>query len=103
LWSINSKDANRDGCYPFGRVRWDQQGHLFGTTYNGGDFGDGAVYELKHGEGGWQETILHSFDLSDGWRPQSGLVTDGRGTFFGTTAMGGKYKWGTVFEISGVR
>ena len=97
------KDANGDGCYPFGRVRWDHQGHLLGTTYNGGDFGDGAVYELKHGEGGWRETILHSFDLSDGWRPQSGLVTGHRGTFFGTTAMGGKYKWGTVFEISGVR
>jgi len=95
-------NSNGDGCDPFGRVRFDQPGHLLGTTYDGGDFGDGAVYELKHQNGIWQETILHSFDLSDGWRPQSGLTTDRKGNWFGTTAMGGKHTWGTVFEISGV-
>ena len=91
-----------DGCGPFGRVRFDEPGNLLGTTYDGGDFGRGAVYELKHGKDGWHETILHSFNLSDGWRPQSGLITDRKGNWFGTTAMGGKHTWGTVFEISGV-
>jgi len=92
-----------DGCYPFGRVRWDRQGHLLGTTYGGGTNGDGVVYELVQKNSRWQETILHSFDLTDGTRPQAGLVTDHKGNWFGTTASGGKYKNGTVFEISGVQ
>jgi uncharacterized repeat protein (TIGR03803 family) len=95
--------ANGDGCGPFGRVRFDQPGHLLGTTSNGGgDFGCGTAYELKHTKDGWHETILHSFDLSDGCISWGGLVTDRKGNWFGTTSAGGKYTWGTVFEISGV-
>lgn len=92
---------NGDGCYPFGRVRFDKHGNLLGTTYQGGDDG-GTVYALKRESGEWKEIILHSFDVSDGWRPQSGLVSDKEGRWFGTTAYGGPYNAGTVFEISGV-
>jgi hypothetical protein len=96
--------TNGDGCDPFGNVRLDEQENVFGTTYDGGAFGGrGTVYKLKHISGAWQETILHAFDLSDGWRPQSGLITDGRGHWFGTTSLGGTYKQGTVFEISNVK
>jgi len=95
--------SDGDGCDAFGRVRFNEQGHLLGTTYDGGEFGDGTIYELEHKNGGWQETILHSFDGSDGVRPQSGLITDHKDNWFGTTSLGGKNKWGTVFEISGVR
>jgi hypothetical protein len=89
-----------DGCEPFGRISWGGDGHLLGTTYSGGDFGAGAVYELVHRKGSWQAKLLHSFDFSDGIRPQSGLITDHKGNWFGTTSLGGKYKSGTVFEIS---
>jgi uncharacterized repeat protein (TIGR03803 family) len=95
-----TKDGS-DGCEPFGRVELDVQGNIFGATSYGGAHGDGTIYELTPGIG-WQERILHNFDLSDGSGPQSGLITNGANDWFGTTSWGGSGKWGTVFEISGV-
>lgn len=92
-----------DGCEPFGRVQLDGQGNLFGATYYGGYYGNGTIYELTPGASGWQDTILHTFNLSNGSGPQAGLITDGEGNWFGTTSSGGSAKWGTVFEISGVK
>jgi uncharacterized repeat protein (TIGR03803 family) len=92
-----------DGCLAFGNVALDARGKLIGTTYAGGSFGDGTVYELEPVNGGWRETILYSFNISDGLRPQSGLITDGKTNWFGTTSEGGNYGQGVVFELSGVR
>lgn len=47
------------------------------------------------------ETIVHSFTgLSDGGLPESGLVPDGKGNFFGTTHYGGTNFGGVVYELS---
>ncbi len=44
---------------------------------------------------------LYSFTGgNDGWSPQAGLVGDGSGNFYGTTAGGGTDRCGTVFELS---
>jgi uncharacterized repeat protein (TIGR03803 family) len=37
---------------------------------------------------------------NDGWSPQAGLVGDGSGNFYGTTAGGGTDRCGTIFELS---
>jgi len=92
--------GSNDGCEPFGSVTLDSTGNIFGTAYSGGASGAGTVYQLTPANGAWQETTLHSFTVSDGDRPQSGLTTDGQGNWFGTTAAGGSGTWGTVFEIS---
>src|SRR5258707_1098093 len=45
-------------------------------------------------------TTLHSFaPWMNGANP-SGLVQGSDGSFYGTTAYGGTYGWGTVFKIS---
>jgi uncharacterized repeat protein (TIGR03803 family) len=95
--------GSNDGCDPFGSLILDSAGNIFGTAYSGGAANAGTVYELTPADGAWQETTLHSFSVSDGDRPQSGLVTDGQGNWFGTTAAGGSGSWGTVFELSGVK
>src|SRR5580700_11588132 len=41
-----------------------------------------------------------SFDNSNGAIPEAGLVADSQGNFFGTTAYGGKYGLGNVFEVT---
>jgi len=50
------------------------------------------------------ETILYSFDFDgsypDGAQPTSSLTPDGAGNFYGTTADGGLWGYGTVFELS---
>jgi hypothetical protein len=93
---------NGDGCYPYGNLAFDPSGSLLGTTYNGGTFGYGAVYKLTHENGAWHESIVHSFDLSDGYRPQSGLNTDAASNVFGTASAGGNYGEGVIFELTGV-
>ncbi len=90
------------GCEPIGRVSFDPQGNIFGTTYYGGA-GSGVAYELKLVNGVWKETLLHTFVGTDGTGPFGGLTSDGAGNWFGTTELGGSGKQGTVFEISGVQ
>src|SRR5271154_5087182 len=48
-----------------------------------------------------QEKILYSFGASstDGKEPQAGMIADAKGNFYGTTADGGVYSKGTVFEL----
>ena len=46
--------------------------------------------------------ILHNFGVNggDGNVPYSGLVEDGAGNFYGTTAAGGAHGFGTVYRLS---
>ncbi len=51
--------------------------------------------------GGWTETVLHSFgNGADGVDPEAGLIFDAAGNLYGTTAGGGTYSGGTVFELT---
>jgi uncharacterized repeat protein (TIGR03803 family) len=80
---------------------FDKAGNLYGTTYLGGAYGDGTVFELRPTESGWNETVLHDFGQGqDGLFPVSGLVMNGSGHLYGTTWSGGESDSGTVFELS---
>ena len=73
-----------DGENPQSPVILDSAGNLYGTVYGGGDYGRGAVFELKRvANGKWTETILYSFCPSgiceDGAEPETGLVFDSAG------------------------
>src|SRR5579863_3613726 len=46
------------------------------------------------------ENILYSFTGSDGAFPLAGLTSDGKGSFYGTTLLGGASFGGTVFELT---
>jgi len=92
-----------DGSASQAGLIFDAAGNLYGTTYTGGTYNDGTVFELSPSAGGgWSETVLHSFDPdgSDGLFPQSGLIFDAAGNLYGTTIGGGTYDYGTVFELS---
>ncbi|HEX4080588.1 MAG TPA: choice-of-anchor tandem repeat GloVer-containing protein [Rhizomicrobium sp.] len=85
-----------DGEYPeAGVVK--VKGTLYGTTEEGGSYGDGAVFALVRKTGA--ETVLHSFSGgTDGERPYAGLI-EVKGTLYGTTAYGGASGGGTVFSV----
>ena len=93
-----------DGDGPRGSLAIDAQGNLYGTTYAGGQFSNGTVYELTPDAGGWIETILHNFagGSEDGAQPQAGVTLDANGTVYGTTYDGGGTGNGpgTVFELT---
>jgi uncharacterized repeat protein (TIGR03803 family) len=46
------------------------------------------------------EAVLYTFTGSDGDEPYSNLTPDGKGNFYGTTAFGGDFGPGAVFELS---
>jgi uncharacterized repeat protein (TIGR03803 family) len=93
-----------DAKGPRGSLIFDTAGNLYGTSLEGGAYGDGAVFELspKPG-GGWreQDKILHSFNNNgqDGYDPCAGLILDSSGNLYGTAISGGTYNQGIVFQL----
>ena len=99
LHSFN--EDGKDGYDPYARPIFDSLGNLYGTTYLGGAYNWGTVFELDSAEGGgWTETVLYSFDNKDGATPFGGLVFDSAGNLYGTTAMGGADGYGTAFRLT---
>jgi len=95
--------GSSDGEGPYGYLTMDKAGNIYGTTYSGGTYNNGTVFEItptKSGE--WKEQVLHSFGASgDGLNPSAeSLVLDSRGSIYGTTYSGGAYGWGTVFQLT---
>lgn len=99
-----------DGMLPVGGLVADATGNLYGTTGAGGGYGNcspfgetcGVVFELSPtGNGTWTESVLYTFTGGvDGGESLAGLAIDGQGNLYGTTAIGGLYGLGTVFEVS---
>lgn len=89
-----------DGSNPDGGVII-FSGTLFGTTYNGGAYGYGTVFQLVKESTGWRETIIHSFNTDgfDGATPRANLTAVGS-NLYGTTSAGGTNYDGTVFQLA---
>lgn len=90
-----------DGSYPFGGVIFDAAGNLYGVTNGGGANDEGVVYELTPVVNGfWTQTILHTFQRSDGEFPVGPLTMDASGNLYGVATGGGANMGGTVFELA---
>lgn len=97
---LYSFQLSPDGQVPFDGVVPDAAGNLYGTTWGGGGFGAGTVFQLTPSGNGWTEKILYAFQRgSDGGLPQAGLIMDHSGNLFGATTDGGSGGGGTVFEL----
>jgi uncharacterized repeat protein (TIGR03803 family) len=96
----NFTGTGQDGFTPYAGLTLDGVGNLYGTTYSGGTYGNGAVFELSRTAGG-TETVLYSFEggAGDGQYPEANLILDAAGNLYGTTFAGGAYSEGIAFEI----
>ena len=89
--------GSSDGGYPFGGLAWDANGNLYGTTYYGGSYGYGTVFEVV--PSGPTESVLWSFSGStDGAWPYAGVAVGG-GNVYGTAYYYGADYCGTVWEV----
>jgi uncharacterized repeat protein (TIGR03803 family) len=99
-----------DGSDPVGELVQAANGNLYGTTLFGGPNeceggGCGTIFNVTTSG---TLTTLHSFNGTDGQFPESAMVQDTDGEFYGTTLGGGLYSLdcyngqgcGTVFTIS---
>ncbi|MGH6890028.1 MAG: choice-of-anchor tandem repeat GloVer-containing protein [Rhizomicrobium sp.] len=98
LWNFGGAG---DGLQPECDLVMDKSGNLYGTTYIGGAYNAGTVFELSNVNGVWTETVLLTFSgKASGWDAYGGLLMAGPETFFGTTQYGGDPGGdGTVFKL----
>ena len=89
-----------DGAEPRGAVTISKDGALYGTTYAGGTYGKGTVFELTPATGAsWNETVIYSFSgVPDGAFPIAGLTFGSGGILYGATPQGGTLS-GTIFQL----
>src|SRR5258708_30440560 len=76
----------KDGSLPVAALVFDKAGNLYGTTGNGGTADRGTAFQLSpDGNGGWTETVLHSFYGAIGTYPQPGPAIHTAGSLYVTT------------------
>jgi len=98
-----------DGFFAGGPLIEGKDGALYGTTADGGAYGDGTVFRITP-QGAY--SIIYSFGASptDGIGPVAGVIQASDGNFYGTTADGGANhciqipqtggNCGTVFKLT---
>jgi uncharacterized repeat protein (TIGR03803 family) len=98
---LYSFTGGKDGSQPQAGVVFDHNGALYGTTFAGGESGQGVVFKLTpQADGSYAESVLHSFTGgSDGGGPMGGLVIGKDGALYGTTSVGGRSNQGVVFRL----
>jgi uncharacterized repeat protein (TIGR03803 family) len=98
-WTLNvlhSFKGGSDGLDPAGTLIFDQNGALYGTTY------DGRVFEEVPpvlGYTAWTLRVLYSFNYVLGISG-GGLIAGKKGVLYGATAEGGSANGGTVFQLT---
>jgi uncharacterized repeat protein (TIGR03803 family) len=76
-----------DGGQPIAGLLRDGAGNLYGTTFHGGSSacgafgGCGVIFEIARGS----EKVLHTFDNTNGYLPETGLIRDSQGNLYGGT------------------
>jgi uncharacterized repeat protein (TIGR03803 family) len=102
LWHFGGY-TNKDGAEPVGVLVQGNDGNFYGTTYYGGSsvncfLGCGTVFKIT---ATGTLTILYNFTGDpDGAYPDAGLTLGTDGNFYGTTSVGGKLNYGTIFQIT---
>ncbi len=80
----------------------DDAGFLWGTTSGGGLDYEGTVFKVNIATGSLTTVLSFTYPVgaAPGSEPYAGLVSDGAGSFWGTTSNGGPLSRGTIFKIS---
>ncbi len=95
---LYSFTGGHDGANPAAPLVQASDGSLYGTTANGGIYGNGTVFRIAPNG---TITPLYSFvGGSDGGNPYAGLIQAGDGSLYGTTEIGGTDGYGEIFRIS---
>ena len=92
---LHTFKGDADGKLPAAGLMVDGAGNLYGTTTQGGKWGNGTTFKLTP-DG---TEIVVSFRVRHGVYLSAGLIADGAGNLYGTALDGGKTNNGTVFEI----
>lgn len=99
---LHAFDLDSEGCCPVPGLVADQNGALYGTTFDHGPGFHGTVYKLTppSGSGEWTLTTLYAFSGgADGANPAA-VVFGSDGALYGSTLFGGGFGVGTIFQLT---
>ena len=89
------------GAWPWSELTLGYGGHIYGTTFHGGNRGQqacqndpqqqgcGIVFDLHQRNGSWLFSTLYAFQIQDGGYPHSGVVIGSDGVLYGAAEFGG--------------
>ncbi|HSY64169.1 MAG TPA: choice-of-anchor tandem repeat GloVer-containing protein [Terriglobales bacterium] len=92
----------KDGYSPQAGLSFDSAGALYGTTYQGGTFNVGSVFQLQPSKSTWKYKVIHNFNTQNGGAgyPLGGITQGANGYYYGTTYYGGfAYNAGTIYRL----
>src|SRR5579863_6950799 len=97
LYSMGTNPG--DPLYPqdIGVIARGPDGTLYTTSQQGGKYNRGSLFKITP-DG--KMTVIHSFDVTDGYGPTSGLVMGSDGNLYGTAYAGGAKGCGTIYRIT---
>jgi uncharacterized repeat protein (TIGR03803 family) len=94
---VHNFTGGKDGANPDDGFTMSPTGILYGTASGGGAQGAGVVFRIT---ANGKEAVMHDFGVgTDGATPNGGVILDGSGALYGTTAGGGDSGSGAVFKI----
>lgn len=99
LYEFCSQTNCTDGSTPYATLVQAADGNFYGTTANGGIYGNyGTVFKITPRG---KLTTIYSFFGTEGSGPTAGLFLASDGNFYGTTQYGGSVSYaGTAFGIT---
>ncbi|HEY2894110.1 MAG TPA: choice-of-anchor tandem repeat GloVer-containing protein, partial [Pirellulales bacterium] len=87
-----------NGSLPTPSLTFDSSGNMYGTTYEGGPYLAGTVFEIAAGSQALTTLVAFGGDIG-GVGPYAGVTLDASGNLYGT-AYGGADGLGIVYEIA---
>lgn len=92
--------GTNDGANPYASLLL-YKGALYGTTFNGGRYNTGTVFEISGSGSSYTERVLYTFQASsDASHPYGGVIADNSGALYGASSEGGSTNGGTVFKLT---
>jgi uncharacterized repeat protein (TIGR03803 family) len=82
--ALHQFDTASDGANPQGALLRDAAGNLYGTTFSGG-IGEGVVFKI---DSTGRESVLFTFQVTNGGFPASPLIQDPAGNLYGIADIG---------------
>lgn len=99
---LHSFSNGSGGAWPWSEVTLGHGGHIYGTTFHGGNRGQqacqddleeqgcGIVYDLYQRNGNWMFDTLFAFQFQDGAYTHQGVIFGTDGALYGAASFGGQ-------------
>jgi len=88
------------GSLPEGALIQASDGNFYGTTYYGGAYNGGTVFQYTPGGSLTTYSLCTTAGCSGGNWPRSGVIEGTDGDLYGTTQFGGSSGVGTIFKMT---